>query len=472
MSSASAEKNLDPYVGTTVAERFKVEELIGAGGMGTVYRAEQTPLGRPVALKLLRDEVAWESETVTRFHREAKAMSLLQNAHTVRVYDFGQTEKGILFLAMELLEGETLTEKVRRDVAVDPVEAIRIVQQILTSLHEAHTKGIIHRDLKPDNIVLADVEGQEAPVVKVLDFGIAKVFEGENDFDSLETQAGTVFGTPRYMSPEQAQGKKLDARSDLYSVGVLMYQLLTGVPPFQDDDAVVVMAQHIREEPKSPKELVPTRPITPRLDKLVLRAIAKSPDRRYQDATKFIEALEKCVPELETYRARPTGVFRAQRERAPIWIAALILLLSALIAGWIIMSGDAEVLPEPTPPPRATVVDPPPLPEPPELTPEILTVQVESQPPGAEVWADAVLQGTTPLALEIGPDEQISVELRLEGFETAQAELSAYEDVMVPLTEERRRWQPARNGAQQAPPSEMTSEAPTTMGDGYERLPF
>ncbi|MFT5356639.1 MAG: hypothetical protein ACI9KE_003864 [Polyangiales bacterium] len=471
MSTSSAEQIVDPYVGTTVAGRFKVEGLIGAGGMGTVYRAVQTPLGRPVALKLLRDEVAWESETVTRFHREAKAMSLLQNSNTVRVYDFGQTEKGILFLAMELLEGETLTEKIRRDVAVDPVEAVRIAQQILTSLQEAHSKGIIHRDLKPDNIVLADTEGQEAPVVKVLDFGIAKVFEGENDFDSLETQAGTVFGTPRYMSPEQAQGKKLDARSDLYSVGVLMYQLLTGVPPFQDDDAVVVMAQHIREEPTSPKALVPTRPITPRLDKLVLRALAKSPDRRYQDATRFIEALEKCVPELEAYRSRSTGVFRAQREKAPLWIAALILLLSGLTAGWIIMNSDAEVLPEPMPRPRTATVAPPSLqPATPYLAPEILSVQVESEPSGAEVWSDDVLQGTTPLSLEVGPDEEIPVELRLEGFEAAQAELSAHQDVMIPLTPERRRRQPVRN----EPRSEMVTAAPTAMDDddGYERLPF
>jgi serine/threonine-protein kinase len=212
------EADKDPLLGRTIGGRFKIVERVGTGGMGTVYRAEQTGLDRSVALKILRKELSWEQDTVTRFHREARAMSLLTHPNTVRVFDFGETEDGLLYFAMELLEGELLTAKVERDGALDVEEAIRVAHQILRSLAEAHSKGIIHRDLKPDNIYLAHVEGHPDSVVKVLDFGIAKVVEPERRIDQLETQAGTVFGTPRYMSPEQAQGKTLDPRSDLYSV--------------------------------------------------------------------------------------------------------------------------------------------------------------------------------------------------------------------------------------------------------------
>ncbi|MFW5921210.1 MAG: serine/threonine-protein kinase, partial [Polyangiales bacterium] len=201
-----AEAEGDPLVGTTIAGRFYVEARIGTGGMGSVYRAVQSGLGRKIALKILKEEVSWDRDAVTRFHREAKAMSLLVHANTVRVFDFGETDEGLLYLAMELLEGEVLTERSEREGPMDVEDSVRIAQQILASLHEAHSKGLIHRDLKPDNIFLARVEGHDEPVVKVLDFGIAKAWQGDRKLDQLETQAGTVFGTPRYMSPEQAQG--------------------------------------------------------------------------------------------------------------------------------------------------------------------------------------------------------------------------------------------------------------------------
>ncbi|HBQ13731.1 MAG TPA: serine/threonine protein kinase, partial [Myxococcales bacterium] len=198
----AASKN-DPLLGRLVAGRFQVIERIGTGGMGTVYRAEQSGLDRPVALKVLKSELVSDRETVARFHREAKAMSMLMHPNTVRVFDFGEDEEGHLFLAMELLEGELLTAWIEREGTPPIEQAMRTIQEILRSLAEAHSKGIIHRDLKPDNIFLARVEGHSRPVVKVLDFGIAKVFREDHQIDQLETQAGTVFGTPRYMSPEQ-----------------------------------------------------------------------------------------------------------------------------------------------------------------------------------------------------------------------------------------------------------------------------
>ncbi|MBZ0120226.1 MAG: serine/threonine protein kinase, partial [Sandaracinaceae bacterium] len=289
----------DPLLGRTMAGRFKILARIGTGGMGTVYRAEQVGLGRPVALKVLKKELVHDRDTVARFHREAKAMSLLVHPNTVRVFDFGEDEDGWLFLAMELLEGELLTSWIEREGTPPIPDAIRVTQEILRSLAEAHSKGIIHRDLKPDNIYLARVDGHALPVVKVLDFGIAKAFREDYKIDQLETQAGTVFGTPRYMSPEQAQGKTLDHRSDLYSVGVLLYQLLTGNPPFQDDDAVVVMAKHIREKPKPVGEVVPDRPIPRSLEKLVVRAMEKDPTKRVGSADELDGALAACLPDVE-----------------------------------------------------------------------------------------------------------------------------------------------------------------------------
>jgi serine/threonine-protein kinase len=239
----------DPMLGTTVADRYVIVGRVGAGGMGTVYRAEQAGMGREVALKVLRKDLGRDPDTAARFHREARTLSQLKHPNTVTVFDFGQTSDRLLFLAMELLEGEMLSSRIKRDGPLDVLFATRTACGVLRSLDEAHARGIVHRDLKPDNIFLAKVHGvqpDESEVVKVVDFGIAKIRDGERGIDALQTQEGTVFGTPRYMSPEQAQGKPIDGRSDLYAVGVLLFHMLTGRPPFTDDDAVIVMAHHIR----------------------------------------------------------------------------------------------------------------------------------------------------------------------------------------------------------------------------------
>jgi len=426
-------KNLDQNIGRVVADRFEVLSLIGAGGMGSVYRARQVGLEREVALKLLKEEASWDPDTVTRFHREAKAMSLLQHGNTVRVFDFGQTVDGTLFLAMELLEGETLTKRVTREGCLDPVLAIRVVQQVLRSLHEAHSKGIVHRDLKPDNIVLAGVEGHAEPVVKVLDFGIAKVFEGENQFDQLETQAGTVFGTPRYMSPEQAQGKSLDPRSDLYSVGVLLYQLLTGVPPFQDEEAVVVMAKHIRDKPEPPIKVAPTRPISTSLNRAVLKALEKDPSRRFQDATEFARGLEKCIKDIEAFKNAHTGVFGRTRRGPPkgaIAAAVVVLLLSVGVAAWVLTDDPPAEVAEANGPPLT-----PTTPEEPTEPPASVPSSLETEPPGADVVVDGEVAGQTPFLRELIPGEELSVALELEGYETVETTLAAGQERTILLTE-------------------------------------
>ena len=419
MSQALAQN--DPMVGRTVAGRFVIQGRIGSGGMGTVYKAVQTGLNRPVALKLLKEEVSWDPDTITRFHREAKAMSLLGHANTVRVFDFGQTADGTLYLAMEYLEGDLLTRKIENDGGLPPIDAIKVVQQILGSLHEAHAKGIIHRDLKPDNIYLAEVDGTPDPVVKVLDFGIAKVFEGENTFDQLETQAGTVFGTPRYMSPEQAQGKTLDARSDIYSVGVLLYQLLTGLAPFRDEDAVVVMAKHIRDKPEPPNKVAPERRIPSSLNRAVLKALEKQPDKRFQSADDFIATLDRCKADAAAGVTARTGVFaRVIDSPSRHWyIAGLILAIAIGLSGYFlatamnandeIIAADAPVDPVANPPVTAETVQEPAV----QMDDAIL----DSTPSGAEIFEGEIRLGITPFATRLAPNTFREVEVRREGFE-------------------------------------------------------
>lgn len=309
----SSRPAVDPFVGAVVENRYRVEAVLGAGSMGTVYRARQLNVGREVAIKILRHDRNADETTLARFKREAELIAKLSSPHTVTAFDSGVTGDGEPYIVMELLRGESLGQRLSRVRRIEVTEAIDAGIQVLRSLSEAHAKGIVHRDLKPDNVYFAQVDGAAGAreIVKVLDFGIAKlVGRVDSTIDVIETQAGAVFGTPRYMSPEQAQGLPLDARSDLYTLGTILYQMISGRPLFDDREAVVVMARHIKTPPTPLRDLGLPVPIPEELDELLSDALAKDPSLRPHTADAFAERLLRLY---ETMLADSSGMRIARR---------------------------------------------------------------------------------------------------------------------------------------------------------------
>jgi serine/threonine-protein kinase len=272
--------------GTIIDERYRVVSRVGSGGMAEVYCAEDLQLGRRVAVKLLHERFAQDPEFVERFRREASSAASLSHANIVSVYDRGEWG-GTYYIAMELLEGRSLDTIVREEAPLTPERAIELTEQVLRAARFAHRHGVVHRDLKPHNVII-DSEGR----VKVTDFGIARAGASEI------TQTGSIMGTARYLSPEQAQGEAVGPRSDLYAIGILLYELLTGTVPFEGDSVVAIALRHLSEPPRPPSTLVSS--ISPQLDAIVLRALAKDPDQRFADADEFLDALNR---ERERLRA-------------------------------------------------------------------------------------------------------------------------------------------------------------------------
>ncbi len=284
-----------PRKGTMVDERYRIEHKIGSGGMAEVYLAEDTELGRMVAIKVLHDRFAQDKEFVERFRREAQSAAGLQHPNIVSIFDRGEF-KDTYFIAMEYVDGPQLKQLVKGGMGAK--DAIDFTRQILAAARFAHRKGIVHRDLKPQNVLIDD-EGR----ARVADFGIAR---GES---SDITGTGSVMGTAQYLSPEQAQGKETTARSDIYSIGVILYEALTGRVPFDGDSAVAVALKQVSETPRRPSAINPNVP--PALDAVVMRALAKDPDARFNDAEAFTKALDAAEKAPETPRPEDTAAFAA-----------------------------------------------------------------------------------------------------------------------------------------------------------------
>ncbi len=253
MAASGAHVRKDPFIGQVINDKYEVTAKIGTGGMGVVYKARQRGMDRHVAIKMLLKEYLTNDKAVKRFQREALAVSRLEHPNTIRIYDFGEAEAGTLFIAMEFLSGQPLANALADSIHLPVRRTLRIVAQMCRSLDEAHRKGIIHRDLKPDNVFVGEVDGNP-DYVKVLDFGVAKLAEGRDDRGTL-TQHGTIFGTPKYMSPEQCRSQAVDARSDLYAVGVMMYEMLSGRVPFESDNPLAILIMHSQDAPAPMSEV-------------------------------------------------------------------------------------------------------------------------------------------------------------------------------------------------------------------------
>ncbi len=283
----------DPFIGREILSgQFRVLEKIGTGGMGSVYKASQPAMNRMVAIKILHPKLAGRKDLTSRFRREARAMSQLTHPNTAKVFMYGEAEEdGSLYIVMEFLEGKNLNQTVRKEGPMPPERAIPILIQVCGALQEAHDLGIVHRDLKPENIFLSKQGGiQDFP--KVLDFGLAKVTERQMQPGSvILTQEGMVFGTPEFMSPEQAQGRVLDARSDIYSLAVILYEVLTGKLPFSARTPMEYIQKHVMEPAIPLNERVPERKFPKGLEDVLGLALKKKPDERYQSAAAFGEAL-------------------------------------------------------------------------------------------------------------------------------------------------------------------------------------
>jgi len=371
----------DDLEGQVLASQFKVLKKLGSGGMGAVYLAEQMEMDRKVVVKVLHPEVlAMNSVAIERFRREAKAVAQLNHPNIVQVFVFGQAESGQLYLAMEFIEGRDLAHDLSQGAMPQP-RALKIIDQICAALVEAHGAGIVHRDLKPENVMLADRHGNP-DYVKVLDFGIAKLHDtsGGGSQPSI-TQAGTVFGTPRYMSPEQVKGEPVDARSDIYALGLLLHELLTGRHPFNATTTIDYLMKHVSEPVPPPREAYSELEITPRVEAIIMRCLEKDPADRYQsvaemqrdvrtalrDFSEAVRGYPSAPPEpaaparskatkgakvgrTETHVPDPARLARLPRARPlhpAVWVVLALIVVGGIVALVAIMKNPATPSGEP-----------------------------------------------------------------------------------------------------------------------------
>lgn len=447
----------DPLLGALVAGKYRVSEMVARGGMGRIYRAVQEPLGRAVALKVLTPSfTAEDPESLERrFLREAATCASLTHPNTVTVFDYGSLTiagQDTFFIVMEFVEGRTLHNEIRQNGPLAPTRAIRVAREICRSLREAHQHGIVHRDLKPSNVIL--VTRDEGESVKVLDFGVAKVLQAGNE---TLTHDGSFVGSPRYSAPEQIRGEEVDARADVYALGVVMYEMLSGQPPFARQEAMRTLMAHLQDvvPPLTPR--CPTPP-PPALEGLIMACLEKERDARPASIDAVLALLDPdgnaSVAGGSVIAPRPgaTGrpVAASESPRAPTertdsgaletlrldddqpkqrpWLAAaalagvfVLLLVGVSLAalGWRYShpsAAPANVELKPTP----------------EAT-KPASVAVDSDPEGAEVVESGVHLGVTPMSLDVAAGSARTISLEKSGFVAQTATVRPGEPVRVTL---------------------------------------
>jgi serine/threonine protein kinase len=441
--------SMDALIGTVVDGRYRIDVRIGEGGMGVVYKAIHTSLNKTIALKVLRGEMAKDAEVVQRFIQEAQSASSIGHENIIDISDFGRLPDGTVYFVMEYLNGHPLNDLIKRGGSIPVADAVQILRQIAGALGAAHQRGIVHRDLKPDNIYLVQ-RGELRNFVKVLDFGIAKVGGASNKL----TRTGMVFGTPHYMSPEQAAGQSVDARTDIYALGVIMYEMFTGRVPFDADTFMAVLTKHMFEKPEPMTSPHAERHLGA-LEQITMRALEKKPENRYQTMHELVEDLDRVIgggrpraltpatpsPALaDALEPRSKSEMNLEQQissgassgKAKLWWAAggacavLALLLVFVVRYAGESSAAAPAAPSAPPPVSAVPVPapaPPVLPMPPSspspagAQPDQAAVTVQSVPSGATLVLDGAIVGTTPAMFPRPKSGARTLELRLDGYQ-------------------------------------------------------
>ncbi len=382
--------------------RYEVIKEVGRGSMGVVYEAQDPQIGRIVALKVLRQDRVSDDALVKRFIREARAIGRLSHPHIVAVYDVGE-EQGNVYIAMEFLEGRPLDELIR-ERTFTPEESISIGQQVAETLHYAHGKGVVHRDIKPSNIILQP-DGQ----VKITDFGIAHI---DDATATLQTQAGDIMGTPAYMSPEQVLGKPVDGRTDIFSLGVILYELITGKRPFGGAGKTLasVFNEIITENPVEPDKAASSQPLPEGISSVIMTCLAKSPDGRYRTGHDLAQALMKpgtvvvpqAPPQVPPVTART--VPPKKKSSAPFVIAMILLCLIAAAGATAVAVGLYYHYKDGLPASTGT-----------EDKSAFATVNIDSTPSVANLFVDDQPKGTTPAVIQVTPGSH-RIRLSLPGY--------------------------------------------------------
>jgi serine/threonine protein kinase len=439
----------DPYVGVTIEGRYHIESVLGQGGMGVVYLAHHKVIDRRVAIKILRAKLARDKRSTERFLQEAKAASSIGNPHIIDISDFGELPDGSTYFVMEWLDGKPLAMVLEERSALPVMRVIDIARQTADALAAAHQQGIVHRDLKPENIFLVG-HGSKEDFVKILDFGVAKVSSGASQL----THAGSIVGTPLYMAPEQAMGESVDSRADIYALGVILYEMASGRVPFDADDVVGVLAQHMCQAPVPIRALVPSRDVPPGLEAITLKALAKKPEQRYQTMEELAQDLDKlargsipdAVPEMmarsggfsvppEFFRGMPPPVpatpalVPSRRGNVYAGVAdvlaaiCIVVLIFAASSNSTALSRHNRGADPRGAPPQLAMTEPvaaaPPTAaqQPTTAAPaEPKHVLFASEPLDAHVFQGGLDLGAPPLTVDVLAGQDVTVEVRRDGF--------------------------------------------------------
>jgi serine/threonine-protein kinase len=434
MSDGSTPTPPDALIGHTLADRYRLTRKIGEGGMGAVYEAQHVVIGKPVAVKVLREKYLDRPEVARRLVQEARLASSIRHEHIVDITDSGATEDGRTFVVMEHLAGISLAELVKSERSLPEMRVLSIVRQVASALGAAHARGIVHRDVKPENVFLVNRDGQD--FVKVLDFGISKTIRpGEVPEESLRlTHTGMVLGTPLYMSPEQARGEEnLDQRIDIYSLGVILYECLTGEVPFRATNYLGVIAQVVNGEATPPRMLRPELRISEAVERVIAKAMAHDRENRYESMDALSADLERVqAGALVDAPPSPHPASKQARSRTGLWLAAL-----GVLVGTALLLALDRFSRAPVPPPVVVPATPHEAPGPAPAPPSTVVLHVVTEPPGAEIRLGSRVFGQAPRDVLL-PRSGVPARLTffLDGYEDGATQVvpSTDDTIRVKLT--------------------------------------